>query len=195
MEKTNRRLFFPSGRMAVRGKGQKNGHKQKLGRVLGREGGRGGSGERRGTMEQVQGVLEQLSVAPRAARSHQMLLGCSWAPGRCPNPAAEHTTSTHRSHALSCNGHGGSWKQTPEALQPTNPTTSTASPPSLRALTDLAGRHVQHASQQVSQGAVLVQLLVGVKCRHGQAGRRARALLPTALPSSPPAPAPGCWDC
>lgn len=37
MEKTNRRLFFPSGRMAVWGKGQKNGHKQKLGQVLGRE--------------------------------------------------------------------------------------------------------------------------------------------------------------
>lgn len=133
-------------------------------------------------MEQAQGVLEQLSVAPRAARSHQMLLGCSWAPGRCPNPAAEHTTSTHCSRALSCDGHGGSWRQTPEALQPTNPTTSTASPPSLRALTDLAGRHVQHASQQVSQGAVLVQLLVGAKRRHGQAGSAPRTRAPPHCP-------------
>lgn len=72
---------------------------------------------------------------------------------------------------------------------------STISPLSLRALTDLAGGHVQHASEQVPQGAVLVQLLLGAKRRHGHARHRAHALLPTALPSSPPAPAPGCWDC
>lgn len=157
--------------------------------------------------EQIQNALEQLlSTAQRAAPCHQM----SGLQGDAQHPASEPTK-----HAQwPCAQVQGARRLKPCSLL--NPSTRAKhllrpflgagsdhlqrSPPipiMLRfpVLTNLARWHIQDTSQQVSQGAVLIQLLLGAKHSTVTPGTACTHCSPLPVPSSPPALAPGCWGC
>lgn len=157
--------------------------------------------------EKVRSTLEQLlSTAQRAAPYHQMF--GPW--GDAPHPASEPTKHAQWSRAQA----QGAQRLKPFSPQnPPNrakhflhpllgagPDISRGPPPTptmlwFPVLTDLARRHIQDTSQQVSQGAVLIQLLLGAKHSTVTPGTTCTRCSPPPAPSSPPAPAPGCWDC
>lgn len=130
--------------------------------------------DQRDVAEQIQSVLEQLlSIAQRAAPGHQTFRFQD-----VQHPASEPI----RQAQWPCAQAQGAWKLKPCSLL--NPSTGAKhllhpllgagsddlqwSPPIpmtlwFPVLTNLARRHIQNTSQQVSQGAVLIQLLLGAK--------------------------------